>query len=66
MGYGQIQPPALAAMPTLLPTAASTADADRAALHTTASDVPNEQVSRLRLLSALVYAGAVSAVPGLR
>ena len=42
------QPPALAAMPTLLPTAASTAEADRAALHTTASGVPNEHVSRLR------------------
>ena len=35
-------------MPTLGPTAASTADADRAALHTTASGVPNEHVSRLR------------------
>ena len=32
-------------MPTLGPTAASTADADRAALHTTASGVPNEHVS---------------------
>ena len=40
--------PALAPMPTLRPTAASTADADRAALHTTASGVPNEHVSRLR------------------
>ena len=44
----QIQPPALAPMPTLGPTAASTAEADRAALHTTASGVPNEHVSRLR------------------
>ena len=35
-------------MPTLGPTAASAADADRAALHTTASGVPNEHVSRLR------------------
>ena len=35
-------------MPTLGPTAASAADADRAALHTTASRVPNEHVSRLR------------------
>ena len=35
-------------MPTLSPTAASAADADRAALHTTASGVPNEHVSRLR------------------
>ena len=36
-------------MPTLGPTpAASTAEADRAALHTTASSVPNEHVSRLR------------------
>ena len=43
-----MQPPALAPMPTLRPTAASTADADRAALHTTASGVPNEHVSRLR------------------
>ena len=33
---------------TLGPTAASTAEADRAALHTTASGVPNEHVSRLR------------------
>ena len=40
--------PALAPMPTLGPTAASTAEADRAALHTTASGVPNEHVSRLR------------------
>jgi hypothetical protein len=40
--------PILAPMPTLGPTAASTADADRAALHTTASGVPNEHVSRLR------------------
>ena len=40
--------PALAPMPTLGPTAASTADADRAALHTTASGVPNEHVSRLQ------------------
>ena len=44
----EIQAPALAPMPTLGPTAASTADADRAALHTTASGVPNEHVSRLR------------------
>ena len=43
-----IKPPALAPMPTLGPTAAGTADADRAALHTTASGVPNEHVSRLR------------------
>ena len=35
-------------MPTLSPTAASAADADRAALHTTASGVPHEHVSRLR------------------
>ena len=40
--------PALAPLPTLGPTAASTAEADRAALHTTASGVPNEHVSRLR------------------
>ena len=40
--------PALGPMPTLGPTAAGTADADRAALHTTASGVPNEHVSRLR------------------
>ena len=44
----EVSPPALAPMPTLRPTAASTADADRAALHTTASGVPNEHVSRLR------------------
>ena len=37
-----------APMPTLGPTAASTAEADRAALHTTAFGVPNEHVSRLR------------------
>ena len=43
----KISPPALAvAMPTLLPTAAGTADADRAALHTTASGVPFARVSR--------------------
>ena len=47
MGYLNPAPP-LAPMPTLRPTAASTADADRAALHTTASGVPNEHVSRLR------------------
>ena len=40
--------PALSAMPTLSPTAASAADAGHAALHTTASGVPNEHVSRLR------------------
>jgi hypothetical protein len=45
--FGQIQPPARP-YATLLPTAASTADANRAALHTTASGVPNEPVSRLR------------------
>ena len=33
---------------TTTPTVASAADADRAALHTTASGVPNEHVSRLR------------------
>ena len=44
----QIAAPALSAMPTLSPTAASAADADRAALHTTTSGVPNEHVSRLR------------------
>ena len=40
--------PALSVMPTLSPTAASAADADRAALHTTASGVPNQHVSLLR------------------
>ena len=40
--------PILAPMPTLGPTAAGTADADHAALHTTAPGVPNEHVSRLR------------------
>ena len=33
--------PALSVMPTLSPTAASAADADRTASHTTASGVPN-------------------------
>ena len=40
--------PILGPMLTLGPTAASAADDDRAALHTTASGVPNEHVSRLR------------------
>ncbi len=46
--HTKLAAPALSAMPTLSPTAASAADADRAALHTTASGAPNEHVSRLR------------------
>ena len=41
-------------MPTLGPTAAGTVDADRAALHTTASGVPNEHVSAPAMILQLV------------
>ena len=46
-------------MPTLGPTAASAADADRAALHTTASGVPNEHVSGL---AATIWHQVVGAI----